>query len=339
VRSAFVTATSLVPRSTRADRRRQRHPVHLYSTGPPGRSYTYQDRRYFGILGYFNHSLAPGAAAAAAIPAGTAAVPAVATSVSALASSLAKATGATGTGTPKLLALASGSASAAASNPIGGVIGFFIGNGADAPRLHRIRLQTRQRRAFFGNGGNGANGGSGGNAGFLFGTGGDGGNGLDGTPTDYATAGGNGGHGGTFFGSGGNGGNGGKDTAITAGAGDLRGRRRTGGSAGLFYGNGGKGGNGGLAALATTMPMAAWAAKVFQRDRRERGAAGDGGNASGQHHCRRLRIGRRGRCWWRLDLGAAGDGGTGGSATGGSDEAPASEIMVVTAVLDLRHRW
>jgi hypothetical protein len=192
------------------------------------------------IWGYVSTSLNGG------VPS-TAAIPAAATSLSA-ASTLAKATAATNTGGPKLLALASGNASATASDPITGFISFFVGNGtAEHPNGGLLAGNGYSYGTVAGDCPSG--GCNGGNAGFFFGKGGNGANGVD----SYfdaedkfvaATPGGDGGHGGLFIGSGGAGGAGGSDLldAVGFGSGAYGG---AGGNAGLLYGNGGAGGAGG----------------------------------------------------------------------------------------------
>ena len=181
--------------------------LYFYRRRPRTAAYNYGHAGYFSDPGLLQPLAGTWSSA-------TAAVPAAATSLSA-ASTLANATAATSTGTSKLLALVSGIASAAAANPIGGLISFFVGNGADAAAdCTGSACNGGNGGIFFGNGGNGANGGNGGNAGFFFGNGGNGGDGVlrRGTTADFvaATAGGNGGHGGFFFGNGGKGGNGGR---------------------------------------------------------------------------------------------------------------------------------
>jgi len=90
---------------------------------------------------------------------------------------------------------------------IGSVIGFFVGNGANAAAdCVGSACNGGNGGILIGNGGNGANGGKGGNGGLLFGNGGNGGNGYI-LGTGSARNGGNGGRGG-IFGSGGAGGNG-----------------------------------------------------------------------------------------------------------------------------------
>ncbi len=135
LQSAFVSATGILP---------QIHigPVtiggsilsslYFYGATPAnlnssvhGPNYNYGSPGISAILGYISTSLHGG------VPT-TAAVPAAATSVSA-ASTVAKATAATTSGTPNLLALVSGSASATASNPITSFIHFFVGNGPMPP--------------------------------------------------------------------------------------------------------------------------------------------------------------------------------------------------------------
>jgi len=139
----------------------------------------------------------------------------------------------------------------ATGDPVKTVIGFFIGNGADAAAdCTGSACNGGNGGLFLGNGGSGAYGGSGGNAGFLFGNGGDGGKGYDAEVIDGeyygANGGGNGGHGGFFFGNGGAGGGGGSDTTDLSGT-SVGADGGAGGNAGLFYGNGGSGGNGGQA--------------------------------------------------------------------------------------------
>ena len=115
-------------------------------------------------------------------------------------------------------------------DPISALIGFFIGNGADAAAdCVGDACNGGNAGILFGNGGAGANGGKGGNAGLLLGNGGAGGDG-----SVAGVAGGAGGRGGLIFGDGGDGGAGG----LGAAGGD-------GGNAGLLVGDGGDGGAGG----------------------------------------------------------------------------------------------
>ena len=133
------------------------------------------------------------------------------------------------------------------------VVGFFIGNGANAA-FDCVGSACNGGNAgiLVGNGGNGANGGSGGRAGLLLGNGGNGGNGSSrailAASLGLSVNGGNGGRAGLFGGTGGNGGNGTDAqydglavvTRVTA-----AGNGGSGGGSGLLFGNGVAAGNGG----------------------------------------------------------------------------------------------